>query len=558
MGFGNSKKEKEIPVEKPPKPGEIKIYIQICQKKIALFRNKKIHSIKSKISEVIGYLEKKNIDIAKTRMESIMRDEDAIYAYDILDPIIQILLERVFYLDSSTECPADMRTQLDTIIYASTRLEIEEFLTLKDLIRRKYGLAYITKAENNADKLVNQNLVEKLQVKLPTEELLLIRLKQLCKEQKIKFDFLDDICQVPDNLNDPTGGQGINPYGDENNFNPYGGPPNNNPYGPSQDDYNNNNSKFGPPPNINPYGPSQDDYNNNNNNSKFGPPPNINPYGPSQDCNNDQNGPNPNFVKQSGFPQNDNNPYGPSQDNNNNQNEFPQDNNSFNQSTNNNVKNPFSQSQIQNYSIPPSANNNEQIPQNNNEFSDNKPQSIISFSENKSLSKNEFSENKSQSKNNNECSDNISQSKNDNNPNASKNSQIFSNQENDINKNMSIQSNQSIGKSCIFQSKIVIDIPKTDENKDKGNNQNNNNNNYDRQKTNMNYSLKRDYTHDEVPVKKKETKGIDDDFFRTETKFNPQKSGEQNNEPNGERVEENKSLNNMISSKPSYNPKEDI
>ena len=56
----------------------------------------------------------------------------------------------------------------------------------------------------------------------------------------------------------------------------------------------------------------------------------------------------------------------------------------------------------------------------------------------------------------------------------------------------------------------------------------------------------------------KETKDIGDDFFRTETKFNPQKSGEQNNEPNGEKVEENKSLNNMISSKPSYNPKEDI
>ena len=120
---------------------------------------------------------------------------------------------------------------------------------------------------------------------------------------------------------------------------------------------------------------------------------------------------------------------------------------------------------------------------------------------------------------------------------------------------MSITSNQSIGKSCIFQSKIVIDIPKSDENNDKG--QNNDNNEYERQKTNINYSLKRDYTHDEVPVKK-ETKDIDDNFFRTETKFNPQKSGDQNNEPNGKSVEENKSLNNMISSKPSYNPKEDI
>ena len=67
MGFGNSKKEKEIPVEKPPKAGEIKIYIQICQKKIALFRNKKINSIKNKKKEVIGYLEKKKYRYCKNK-----------------------------------------------------------------------------------------------------------------------------------------------------------------------------------------------------------------------------------------------------------------------------------------------------------------------------------------------------------------------------------------------------------------------------------------------------------------------------------------------------------
>ena len=565
MGFGNSKKEKEIPVEKPPKAGEIKIYIQICQKKIALFRNKKIHSIKSKISEVIGYLEKKNIDVAKTKMESIMRDEDAIYAYDILDPIIQILLERIFYIDSSTECPADLRTQLDTIIYASSRLEIEEFLTLKDLIRRKYGLAYITKAENNADSLVNQNLVEKLQVKLPTEELLMIRLKQLCREKKIKFDFLDDICQVPENIGNPPEGQGINPYGDENNFNPYEhssfnepAPNNINPYGPPQ---NNNN----------PYGNSQN-FNNNKSQLEF-PQNNNNPYGPSQDYNNNQsgfpqnnnnqNGSYLNFDKQSGFPQNDNNPYDrPSK--NNNQNEFPQSNNSFNQSKNNNIKNPFSQSQIQNYSVAPLSNKNENLPQNNNEFSENKSQSKNEFSDNKSQSKNEFSDNKSQSKNNiefsenksqsknniefsnnlsqsknyKEVSDNISQSKKDNNQDLTKDSQIFSNQENNLNKNMSIQSNQSIGKSCVFQSKIVIDMSKSNINNAKDNQKNDNNKDkndeYDRQKTNINYSLKRDYTHDDAPMQKKETKGIDDNFFRTETKFNPQKNEDQNNEVKGE------------------------
>ena len=54
---------------------------------------------------------------------------------------------------------------------------------------RKYGMAYITKAESNADKLVNINLVEKLKIKPASDAFLTIRLKQLCKEKNIPFEF---------------------------------------------------------------------------------------------------------------------------------------------------------------------------------------------------------------------------------------------------------------------------------------------------------------------------------------------------------------------------------
>ena len=73
-------------------------------------------------------------------------------SYDILGPLLEILKERVTYIVTSTECPPDLRAQLDTVIYASTRLEFEELYKLRDLIMRKYGMAYITKAERNADK----------------------------------------------------------------------------------------------------------------------------------------------------------------------------------------------------------------------------------------------------------------------------------------------------------------------------------------------------------------------------------------------------------------------
>ena len=55
---------------------------------------------------------------------------------------------------------------------------------------RKYGSAYVEKADNNVDKLVNINLIEKLKIKPTSDAFLLIRLKQLCKEKKIPYEFL--------------------------------------------------------------------------------------------------------------------------------------------------------------------------------------------------------------------------------------------------------------------------------------------------------------------------------------------------------------------------------
>ena len=92
-------------------------------------------------------------------MDGLIRQEDYIEVCDILNPLLEALSERVIYIFTSTECPCDLRAHLDSIIYASIRLEVEELLKLRDSILKIYGRYYIEKAENNFDKLVNVFLV---------------------------------------------------------------------------------------------------------------------------------------------------------------------------------------------------------------------------------------------------------------------------------------------------------------------------------------------------------------------------------------------------------------
>ena len=373
--MGNDQKDKGPTVVPMPTPAEIKTYIMIAQTKLNLFRNKKLDQIRKKKAEIAQSLKENNLDVAKAKMDSLIREEDYITTYDILGPLLEILKERVTYIITSNECPPDLRAQLDSVIYASTRLEFEELLKLRDLIMRKYGSAYIQKAENNVDRLVNVNLVEKLKIKPASDAFLIIRLKQLCKEKKIPFEFPSEIISdIPGDIgnnpfgapgNNPYGGdfnpyasaQGPNPYGPppgDNNPNPYGPPPggnNPNPYGPHPGD--NNPNPYGPPPggnNPNPYGPPPGD----NNPNPYGPPPggnNPNPYSPppgNSQFGNDQNNPfggptvlssqNPNANNNSAM---NSNPYSSNMNDNNN----PYSNNNSNNASNNpfeqNSNNPF-------------------------------------------------------------------------------------------------------------------------------------------------------------------------------------------------------------------------
>ena len=101
--------------------------------------------------------------IAKVKMESIIRLEDTFKIYDIFGPLCEILKERITHLCEAQEVPPDIKTQLNTLIYASSLLDIGELYKLINLFQRNGGY-YIEATDQNKDGLVNINVVEKLKI----------------------------------------------------------------------------------------------------------------------------------------------------------------------------------------------------------------------------------------------------------------------------------------------------------------------------------------------------------------------------------------------------------
>ena len=205
MGIGSSKKRPEKKEEpKPVTAEELKNLIKISQERCKLYRNKKADNIRKTEEEIANCLKSNNLDLAKAKMDNLCKFEDLVTAYDIIHPILEIIKEKCTYIISYSECPAELRAPLDSIIYAANKLEIQELMLFKEKILQKYGSSYISKAENNMDKLVNENLVAKLRVTVFNEQIIKIRLKQLCLKKKIVCNFPEDLIvnvEVPTDMN---------------------------------------------------------------------------------------------------------------------------------------------------------------------------------------------------------------------------------------------------------------------------------------------------------------------------------------------------------------------
>ena len=205
MGIGSSRKKPEKKEEpKPVTAEELKTLIKISQERCKLYRNKKVDNIRKTEEEIANCLKSNNLDLAKAKMDNLCKFEDLVTAYDIIHPILEIIKEKCTYIISYSECPAELRAPLDSIIYAANKLEIQELMLFKEKILQKYGSSYISKAENNMDKLVNENLVAKLRVTVFNEQIIKIRLKQLCLKKKIVCNFPEDLIvnvEVPTDMN---------------------------------------------------------------------------------------------------------------------------------------------------------------------------------------------------------------------------------------------------------------------------------------------------------------------------------------------------------------------
>mmetsp|Transcript_26791 Transcript_26791/g.41003 ORF Transcript_26791/g.41003 Transcript_26791/m.41003 type:complete len:351 (-) Transcript_26791:3453-4505(-) len=171
------------------KEAKIKPLLKMAVSRFSMASNKKSALLKQQMAEIAKMLssDPPKEEKAKIRAEALIRDDGTIEAMEILQLTCELLFERVKLISASKECPADLKSSIATLIWASDRVDIKELSEIRKLLRSKFGKKFDMEAYENKDGICNERVVAKLSVEPPSAYLVLTYLEKIADQKGVNW-----------------------------------------------------------------------------------------------------------------------------------------------------------------------------------------------------------------------------------------------------------------------------------------------------------------------------------------------------------------------------------
>jgi len=152
--------------------------------------NKKTAIMKQQMREIAKLLAEEPApkeEKAKIRAEALIREDNTIEAFEILQLECELVHERIKLIASQKECPPDLTSCICTLIWAANRVDIPELTDIKKQFRYKYGKEFEQMAMDNVGGCLNERVVAKLSVHPPSAYLVQTYLEKIADEFEVDW-----------------------------------------------------------------------------------------------------------------------------------------------------------------------------------------------------------------------------------------------------------------------------------------------------------------------------------------------------------------------------------
>lgn len=160
---------------------QCKTNLKLAVTRLNLQKTKKENLTKNLKREIAELLKVGKVESARIKVESVIREDFIVEAYEILELFCQLVLSRLGMIQVAKECPPDLKEAVCTLIYAAPRAEVKELQVIRQQLFYKFGKEFANEAIMNKDNCVNARVVHKLAVQTPENYMVYNYLNEIAK-----------------------------------------------------------------------------------------------------------------------------------------------------------------------------------------------------------------------------------------------------------------------------------------------------------------------------------------------------------------------------------------
>lgn len=204
------------------KGAKLKMALKMAVTRFQIAANKKTAVGKQQIREIAMLLAETppKEEKARIKAEALIRDDNTVEAYELLQLNCDLLSERISLISHSKECPKDLVSCISTLIWASAIVDIPELLIIRKQFVYKYGKEFESDAMQNVGGVLNERVASRLSIQPPSAYLVQTYLEKIADEHEVDWkpkvplraSEMSEPMPAPGGYSVPVGGSsGLNP-----------------------------------------------------------------------------------------------------------------------------------------------------------------------------------------------------------------------------------------------------------------------------------------------------------------------------------------------------------
>ncbi|KAL7539201.1 hypothetical protein ACHAXR_009099 [Thalassiosira sp. AJA248-18] len=204
------------------KASKLKPQLKMAVTRFQISANKKSALMKQQIRGIAQLLAETppKEEKARIKAEALIRDDNTVEAYELLELNCELLSERIHLISHSKECPPDLVSCISTLIWASAIVDIPELVEIRKQFKYKYGKDFDSDAMMNVGGVVHERVASRLSVQPPSAYLVQTYLEKIADEHEVEWK--PTVPLKADQISEPMvapegwsvlagGGSGLNP-----------------------------------------------------------------------------------------------------------------------------------------------------------------------------------------------------------------------------------------------------------------------------------------------------------------------------------------------------------